>query len=83
MTCSRGSSSRTPPLAALPQGSKFRPTTSLHPVLQGHPLWLRAKKTLMHSAHLPVEPREREPRLQDLIKAIKFRNHKSATKDGP
>jgi len=64
-------------------GSEFRPTAILDPVLQGHPLWLRAKKTLMHGAHLPVEPIEEEPRLQDLLEAIKFDNHKSATKDGP
>jgi hypothetical protein len=63
--------------------SEFRPTAILDPVLQGHPLWLRAKKTLMHGAHLPVEPIEEEPRLQDLLEAIEFGNHKSATKDGP
>ena len=51
--------------------------------LLGHPLWARAQKTLMHGAHLPVEPIEEEPRLQDLLEAIKFGNHKSATKDGP
>jgi len=37
----------------------------------------------MHGAHLPVERIEEEPRLQDLLEAIKFGNHKSATKDGP
>ena len=36
----------------------------------------------MHSPHLPVEPIEEEPRLKDLLEAIKFGNHKSATKDG-
>ena len=63
-------------------GSDFRPTAILDPVLQGHPLWSRAKKTLMHGAHLPVEPIEEKPRLQDLLEAIEFGNHKSATKDG-
>ena len=29
------------------------------------------------------EPIEEEPRLQDLLEAIEFGNHKSATKDGP
>jgi hypothetical protein len=37
-------------------GSDFRHTAILDPVLQGHPLWSRAKKTSMHGAHLPVEP---------------------------
>jgi hypothetical protein len=64
-------------------GSEFRPTAILDPVLQGHPLWSRAKKTLIHGAHLPVEPIEEEPRLQDLLEAIEFGNQKSATKDGP
>jgi hypothetical protein len=64
-------------------GSEFRPTAILDPVLQGHPLWARAKKTLMHGAHLPVEPIKEEPRLQDFLEAIEFSNHKSATKDGP
>jgi len=64
-------------------GSEFRPTTILDPVLQGHPLWERAKKTLMHGAHLPVEPIEEEPRLQNLLESIEFGNHKSATKDNP
>jgi len=63
-------------------GSEFRPTAILDPVLQGHPLWSRAKKTLMHGAHLSVEPIREEPRLQDLLKAIELSNHKSATKDG-
>jgi hypothetical protein len=31
-------------------GSEFRPTAILDPVLQGHPLWPQAKKTLMHGA---------------------------------
>jgi hypothetical protein len=44
-------------------GSEFRPTAILDPVLQGHPLWARAKKTLMHGAHLPVEPIKEQPRL--------------------
>jgi hypothetical protein len=35
----------------------------------------------MHGAHLPVEPIEEEPRLQDLLEAIEFGNHNSATKD--
>jgi hypothetical protein len=30
-----------------------------------------------------VEPIEEEPHLQDLLKAIKFGNHTSATKEGP
>ena len=30
-----------------------------------------------------MEPIEEEPRLQDLLEAIEFGNHKSATKDGP
>ena len=64
-------------------GSEFRPTAILDPALQGHPLWSRAKKTLMHGAHLPVEPIEEEPRLQDLLEAIEFGNSKSATKEGP
>jgi hypothetical protein len=63
-------------------GSEFCPTAILDPVLQGHPLWARDKKTLMHGAHLPVEPIEEEPRLQDLLEAIEFGNHESA-KDGP
>jgi hypothetical protein len=64
-------------------GSEFRPTAILDPVLQGHPLWSRAKKTPMHGAHLPVEPIKEEPRLKDLLEVIEFGNHKSATKDGP
>jgi hypothetical protein len=64
-------------------GSEFCPTAILDPVLQGHPLWARAKKTLMHGVHLLVEPIEEEPRLQDLLEAIEIGNHKSATKDGP
>jgi len=63
-------------------GSEFCPTAILDPVLQGHPLWARAKKILMHGAHLSVEPIKEEPRLQDLLEAIEFGNHKSATKDG-
>ena len=47
-------------------GREFCPTAILDPVLQGHPLWLQAKKTLMHGAHLPVEPIKEEPRFQDL-----------------
>jgi len=35
----------------------------------------------MHGTDLPVEPIKEEPRLQDLLEAIKFGNHKSATKD--
>jgi len=34
-------------------GSEFRPTAILDPVLQGHPLWARAKKTLMHAPPPP------------------------------
>ena len=44
-------------------GSEFLPTGILDPILQGHPLWSRAKKTLMHGAHLPVEPIKEQPRL--------------------
>jgi hypothetical protein len=69
-----------PPLCP---GSEFRPTAILDPLLQGHPLWPRAKKTLMHGAHLQVEPIEEDPRLQDLLEAIEFGNHKSAIKYGP
>jgi len=37
----------------------------------------------MHGAHLPLDPIEEELRLQDLLEAIEFGNHKSATKDSP
>jgi len=63
-------------------GSELRPTAILDPVLQSQPLWARAKKTLMHGAHLPLDPIKEELRLQDLLEAIEFGNHKSATKDG-
>jgi len=38
---------------------------------------------LPKSSLLPVEPIEEEPLLQDLLEAIEFGNHKSATKDAP
>jgi hypothetical protein len=60
-------------------GSEFQKSEVLLPLLQEHPLWNRMREMFAHGSQWPTEPITKEDRAADLIKALKFGNHKGAT----
>jgi hypothetical protein len=60
-------------------GSEFQKSEVLLPLLQKHPFWNQMREMLAHGSQWPTEPITKEDRAADLIKALKFGNHKGAT----
>jgi len=60
-------------------GSEFQKGELLLPLLKNHPLWNRMKEMLTHGSKWPTKSITEEDRAADLIKALKFGNHKGAS----
>ncbi len=60
-------------------GSEFHKGELLLPLFKHHPLWIRLNEMLAHGSQWPTESITEEDRAADLIKALKFGNHKGAT----
>ena len=71
------------PHSPLRPGSEFRPVPILDPIFASHPMWPKARSTMLHGAHYFLTPLDDELRKKDLEEAILFGNHKSAIKHGP
>ncbi len=60
-------------------GSEFRKIPTTKVILMHHPIWPQMKRILTDGLHWPLEELDKNLRIADLNKAIKFGNHKGAT----
>jgi hypothetical protein len=58
-------------------GSEFRPIHLLDRILQNHPLWPRARRTLTRGFTMPMVDIPEENRKRDVSDALTYGNHKS------
>lgn len=59
-------------------GSEFRPAHLLDSLLSWHPFWPSARNTMFFGAEYHQHPISDKDRIQDLVAALRYGNHKSA-----
>ena len=64
----------------LKYGSEFRPVETLQPLLKNHPLWGNLSTHLKQGVEFPLRNTKRHEKLQDVMEALEFRNHKGVKK---
>jgi hypothetical protein len=62
-------------------GSEFKKANTLRPLLHRHPNWRRFEKLLNEGSDWPLEDISEEDRVQDVLEAMSFGNHKGASSE--
>ena len=67
----------------LKYGSEFRSVATLKPLLGNHPLWNNLSSHLKYGVEYPLARTSRKEKLEDVIHALEFGNHKGVKQFEP